>query len=412
MKLRYITAVFTLGLLLLVLFGSRGISSREYDTVDMVSLNAKYKEISSALNLGGNREELEKEFGCQIYLKTDSNYADEVNEALRYHKISLDYTTGDMLLGKIIFPGMGEQLEQQQLILQRRMIFAGAAVLLLGYLLIGLLYYFYIHPFQKLQSFASEVAKGNMDQPLYIHKKYYFGAFTESFDLMREELKLAKENEYKANISKKELVAGLSHDIKTPVAAIKAACEVLKIKILMAETREEKESNLKKIELIEKKSDMIDSLIGNMFHATLEELDNLPVEPLEESCLVIADMMEEVEIKNEIPECLIYMDRLRLKQVIDNIVNNSFKYAGTRVKADFLEQKDGIIVKLRDDGMGVSEEELPLVMQKYYRGSNGKGKSGAGLGLFLSAYFMEHMKGSMECYNDNGFVVELYLRKV
>jgi signal transduction histidine kinase len=58
----------------------------------------------------------------------------------------------------------------------------------------------------------------------------YFGAFTESFDRMREELKLSSEREAAANRSKQELVAEISHDIKTPVATIKATCEVMEIK--------------------------------------------------------------------------------------------------------------------------------------------------------------------------------------
>jgi len=80
---------------------------------------------------------------------------------------------------------------------------------------------------------------------------------------MREELKRARESEYEANRSKKELVAELSHDIKTPVATIKAVCEVLCVK-------EKNQDTLEKVEVIANKAEMIDSLVGNMFHATLE----------------------------------------------------------------------------------------------------------------------------------------------
>ena len=82
-------------------------------------------------------------------------------------------------------------------------------------------------PFKKLQSFAVNVARGNLDIPLKMDKNNPFGAFTESFDIMREELAAARQSEYAANRSKKELVASLSHDIKTPVASIKAVSELM-----------------------------------------------------------------------------------------------------------------------------------------------------------------------------------------
>jgi signal transduction histidine kinase len=175
---------------------------------------------------------------------------------------------------------------------------------------------------------------------------------------------------------------------------------------------------LSKVNVIEKKSDMIDQLIGNMFHATLEELENLKVEPEEEPSTLIADMLNElryyetIRIKNSIPECLVYMDVLRLKQVIDNIINNSYKYAKTQIDVSFKDLIEGIIVEIRDYGDGVEDEELPLITEKFFRGKNGKGKSGTGLGLFLANYFMNNMNGAFECFNDNGFVVNLFLRKV
>ena len=83
-----------------------------------------------------------------------------------------------------------------------------------------------VKPFRKLEGFAERIAGGNLDIPLEMDRQNLFGAFTESFDLMRAELKKARLAEAEANAGKKELVAKLSHDIKTPVASIKAASEV------------------------------------------------------------------------------------------------------------------------------------------------------------------------------------------
>ena len=71
-----------------------------------------------------------------------------------------------------------------------------------------------------------------------------------------------------------------------------------------------------------------------------------------------------------------------------------------------------IKVKIRDFGPGVSEEDIPIIMEKFARGKNAEDKSGYGLGLFLVKFYMEKQGGGMNYYNDNGFVVELLVRKV
>ena len=82
------------------------------------------------------------------------------------------------------------------------------------------------------------------------------------------------------------------------------------------------------------------------------------------------------------------------------------------MKTSDREDSPFIRIRVRDEGPGASEEELPMLMEKYYRGSGAKGQAGFGLGLYLTRSYMEKQGGGAEVYNDNGFVVELYLRKV
>ncbi|MBR5057579.1 MAG: HAMP domain-containing histidine kinase, partial [Clostridiales bacterium] len=290
-----------------------------------------------------------------------------------------------------------------------------SAVLLLGLGILFVVWYFFVRPFNDLKVFAEHVSKGNLDLPLKMRKHNYFGAFTESFDRMREELKKASEREIEASRSKKELVAELSHDIKTPVATIQATCEVMEVKY-----KDKDPDILEKVEVIKAKASSVDRLIDNMFKATLDELEELKVEQTEESSKILSDIISElrfygtVEQKTEVPECLIYADRLRLEQVIDNIAGNSFKYAGTPLEIEFHSDVDNVHVIFMDRGPGVPEEEIPLLTSKFYRGSLASGKDGSGLGLYLAAIFMERMGGGLEVRNreGGGFVVEIVLKKV
>lgn len=411
MKIRYIVSVYTAVMIVLLFLFAKEMKETDYKAVDMLAINEAVKLIETDITRGEERYSIEEKRSCEILFLTDEDYETRLNHALQEGKLILDYCQQEIIQGKIVFHIQGEKYQQLQKELYSIVIMVCLAISMLVYALLGTVYLSFIHPFQKLQKFSTEIAKGNFDIPLPMNRHNFFGAFTESFDLMREELKRARESEYAANRSKKELVAELSHDIKTPIATIKAVCEVLQVK-------EQKEDTLDKIEVIANKAEMIDSLVGNMFHATLEELDVLKVEPEERSSLLIEEMIleqkyyGEIVLENHIPECLLYFDELRLKQVIDNIIHNAYKYAKTKCYVKFIPQEGGVRIQIKDTGVGMLEEELSLAAQKFYRGSNAKGKSGSGLGLYLAKNFMEGMDGGMEFYNENGFVVNLFLKKV
>lgn len=264
-------------------------------------------------------------------------------------------------------------------------------------------------PFEKMKDFAGKVASGDLEVPLSMGKNRYFGAFTESFDIMREELHRARENEREANRSKKELVASLSHDIKTPVATIKAVTEVM-----AAKTKDDNEKE--RLKIIEAKTEQINSLITNMFHAALEELQELTVEPVETHSTVVPELIRGADYEKRIrdfliPECIVLADILRFCQVIDNIIGNSYKYAGTPIEIESIIEEKHLIIDIKDFGSGVPEEELSLITGKFYRADNSEGKSGYGLGLYISKYLMNRMGGDLVCENlTGGFLVKIILR--
>jgi len=278
----------------------------------------------------------------------------------------------------------------------------------------GLGLYIYCHrsilaPFRKLQRFARDVAAGNLDIPLEMDRHGRFGAFTESFDLMREELKKSKENERNADRSKKELVASISHDVKTPVASIKAAAE-----LLLLSAKDEKEKT--QLERIEAKAEQINALITDMFHATLEELQALSVTTAEIHSTVIPGLIESADYKGlvqpfSIPDCIVTADVVRLQQIFDNLIGNSYKYADTAIEVRVAFDGQYLVIGLLDSGPGVQDNELPLLTGKFYRGKNASDRSGYGLGLYISRYLLAQMSGDLRCENHSGgFAVSVILK--
>ena len=264
-------------------------------------------------------------------------------------------------------------------------------------------------PFRRMRQFAGHIAAGRLDEPLLTERSGLFGVFSESFDLMREELRASRSREAELKQREKELIASLSHDINTPVTGIKLICEVLSLKTEDAYWKD-------KIENIRQKAEQIHVLSGDLLASSLEELGEMQVHCRDEASTVLYELIAEHDTRDlvntePIPECLISVDRNRLSQVIANVISNSYKYADTPIRAAAGFQGQYLLLSFTDGGGGVSEEELPLLTTKFYRGAdNSEGVAGSGLGLYISRVLTEKMGGKLFCANaDGGLCVTLLI---
>lgn len=346
-----------------------------------------------------------------VLIYTSDDIAKSISSATSNYDIIRDIENDGVVVGKILVHNPKAELEKQTN--TKIAVFVGSLIAVT--ILVFIFYYLYIKksvidPFRKLKSFAVRIAGGNLDTPLEMDKGNAFGAFTESFDIMREELKASHDREEKAIKSRKELVAQLSHDIKTPVASIKAMTDVMSL----TATEDTKDT----IAAINAKADQIDELISNLFHATLEELEQLEVKPENINSTDIVKIIKEADylgkIKTlDIKEVVVYADKLRLNQVISNVIFNSYKYANTEISVNgkFDSENKYLLIEIADKGPGVHEDELEIITQKFKRGSNAGNNDGSGLGLYISDYLMKKMQGRLTPKNiEGGFAVELALK--
>ena len=347
-----------------------------------------------------------------VILFTRDDIAKSISSATSDYDIIRDIEVDGKVSGYLIVHNPKAELEKQTNM--KIALFVMSLILLT--VVVSVLYYVYLKrrvldPFKKLKGFAVRVAGGNLDTPLEMDKGNVFGPFTESFDIMREELKASREREEKAVKSRKELVAQLSHDIKTPVSSIKAMTDVMSL----TASEEDKVT----INAINAKADQIDSLISNLFHATLEELEQLEVKPEDINSTDIVQMIKDADYQNkieklDIKDAVVFADRLRLNQVLNNIIFNSYKYADTGINVTSRFENAGskyLFIEIADKGPGVPEEELEMITQKFKRGSNAGNKDGSGLGLYISDYLMNKMEGSLTVRNTgDGFAVEIGIK--
>ena len=273
-----------------------------------------------------------------------------------------------------------------------------------------------IRPFAKMKDFASYVAAGDLDRPLEMDKGNMFGAFSESFDIMREELKASRARELSLQKKERELIASLSHDLKTPVTGIKLTSELMAAIFFQNEGQEitVTEDMTGKMNNICKRADEIGVLVGDLFSSTLEDLGEFKVECSDENSAVIAEIVSKYDDRglvriSEIPQVIVHIDKLRLSQVIGNIIFNSYKYAGTSIEISFRLDESFLEVSISDSGPGVPEDEIELITNKFYRGREHGDKEGSGLGLYIARILMDKMGGELSVRSENGLCVTLLI---
>ncbi len=273
-----------------------------------------------------------------------------------------------------------------------------------------------ILPFAKMKDFASYVAAGDLDRSLEMDKGNMFGAFSESFDIMREELKASRARELSLQKKERELIASLSHDLKTPVTGIKLTSELMAAVFSQNEGQEitVTQDMIVKMNNVYKKADEIALLVGDLFSSTLEDLGAFKVNCADENSAVITALVSEYDDRglvriSEIPQVIVHMDKLRLSQVIGNILFNSYKYAGTPIDISFRLDDPFLEVSIRDSGPGVPEDEIALITHKFYRGKEQGDKEGSGLGLYIARILMDKMGGELSVRSENGLCVTLLI---
>lgn len=260
-----------------------------------------------------------------------------------------------------------------------------------------------LKPFKDLENFASELSKGNLDIDLKYNRVNMFGEFTWAFDHMRSELKKSREREQEAVENNKTIIATLSHDIKTPVASIRAYAEGLSENMDSTPERRERYINV-----IMKKCDEVSKVTDDMFVHSLHDLDRLVINKdkialdkvIKETIESLKGDKDDINVKGKIDEFTLNEgDSMRIAQVIENIITNARKYAeGSRIEV-WSEINNSYCLHIKDNGPGIPPEDLPFIFDKFYRGKNKSDKSGAGLGLFIVKYIMEAMGGKVELNN-------------
>ena len=250
-----------------------------------------------------------------------------------------------------------------------------------------------VTPIQSLTRAAERVASGDFSQKPSNDAKDEIGVLTRTFNGMAGKLENTLDDLKKSEAMRREFVANVSHELRTPITSIRSYAEtLLDPDGISDETRDEF------LSVIVTESDRMTKIVQDLL--TLSRFDAGSIEfsfetfSLEKSIYDVYNAMQleaqrrshhfSVTIKTELPQ--IYGDRARIEQVLINMISNAFKYTrdGGVVSITAGRKEELVWVCVRDNGIGIPEEDVPKVFDRFYRVDKARSRESGGTGLGLS----------------------------
>lgn len=265
-------------------------------------------------------------------------------------------------------------------------------------------------PLTVLSDGVREIGDGNLDYRIAYREKDEFAPVCKAFNEMAERLKVSVERTRQDEKSRKELLAGISHDLRSPLTSIRAYVEGL-----MDGVAKTPEARQRYLMTVKTKAEDIDRMVSQLFLFSKLDMAEYPMAPrtfrLDEFvAALVAETEEEYRSKGlEVTveaACPVSVtaDRELLRRVLANIMDNSAKYktmAICQLRISIEDAGENCRIILSDDGPGVPEEALPKLFDAFYRSDPARKNpaGGSGLGLAIAARMVERMSGTITAGN-------------
>ena len=295
-------------------------------------------------------------------------------------------------------------------------------LIIIAFLMLSVLLYIrkqILTPFNVVSEIPAELAKGNLTVPIKENKSKFFGRFTWGLDMLREKLEDDKKKELSLQKEKQTLLLSISHDIKTPLSAIKLYSSALSKGIYLDEYKK-KEAALG----ISKKVDEIEKYVTALTKSASDDFLKLEVKNGE---FYLSKLIDEINgyykeklslnkidfVIEEYNDCIISGDFDRSVEVLQNIFENAIKYGdGKSISVSFGDEEDCRLVTVKNSGTGLKESEIVHIFDSFWRGSNSDGRDGSGLGLYICKKLMHMMDGDIyaRVYNGNMTITVVFKR--
>lgn len=283
-----------------------------------------------------------------------------------------------------------------------------------------------LNPIRKLQKATQAIRDGNLDYEMNVRGEDEISQLCMDFEEMRRRLKDNSEEKVRYDEDNKELISNISHDLKTPITAIKGYVEGIMDGVAASPDKLDKY-----IRTIYNKANDMDRLIDELTFYSKIDTNKIPYNfaPInvadyfedcsEELRLELEDRGIELQYMNFCDsDVLIIADAEQMKRVVNNIISNSVKYMDKKkgiINIRIKDIGDFIQIEIEDNGKGMSSKEAPLIFDRFYRTDKARNsqKGGSGIGLSIVHKIIEDHGGQAWATSREGIgtVIHLSLRK-
>lgn len=274
-----------------------------------------------------------------------------------------------------------------------------------------------VNPIYRLSVATKRIRDGDLDYSINYRGDNEIGALCEDFDQMRLQLKESKRLQKAYEDNRRELIAGISHDLGSPLTLIKGYVSGLLDGI--ADTPEKKDKYLKTI--LDTACDM-DKLVDELFLLSKLETDNFTFDfsqidiseyfdsKVSDLPMLTGSANIECVFENDCPKGVyVLLDKLQITRVIKNVIHNSVKYntnENPKLKISLKYYKTYVDLSISDNGPGVASEDLEKIFESFYRTDKARSnstKSGSGLGLAIAKRIIIGHNGTIKAeLNESG----------
>lgn len=294
-------------------------------------------------------------------------------------------------------------------------------VIITAAVLIIWIYRSILRPLNTLHAATDAMKAGNLDYSIEGDPQDEVGQLCVDFEEMRIRLKELIDVRLRYEQEMKDLISNISHDLRTPITAIKGYAEGIMDGV--ADTKEKQDKYMKTI--YAKAIDM-SSLVDELSFYSKIDFDTMPytfhsidIEAYFTDCIneISLDLeVKEIEIEyiNHLePGTKVLADAEQLKRVINNIIGNSVKYIGRKkghIRIEIIKDKDFARLSIGDNGEGIAAKDLPYIFERFYRAdaSRNSTKGGSGLGLAITKKIIEDHMGNIWAKSVEGEGTTIY----
>lgn len=277
-----------------------------------------------------------------------------------------------------------------------------------------------MEPLDALTDGADRIRQNDLTKEIRYEGDVEFQNVCSSFNDMQRHLLEEQEKNRKYEKARTDMIAGISHDLRTPLTAIRGSIKGVLDKVAVTPDMQKKF-----LLAAYKRTGDMDVLLNQLFYLSRMESGNVPLQLqkvelnaflqvyAKEKAKLLQPEKAVLNARTGEKEIWVQIDPEQFQRVLDNLLGNSLKYASVEpvcMEITLKRTPDGCQVCFGDNGVGIDKEKLPNVFEEFYRGDESRNqKEGNGLGLYIVQYLIQAMGGTVSARSDAGFQVFLDL---